>query len=266
MPSSVKARTPRGIEIVFEEEPHVYYSDLPLVDKNGKSYKPVHVVYTSGTKFVHKFAAPFDPDGKITEGCARKRGISVEQLKFEWKQKSKDACDMGTRVHATCEDFFYNRPQRFQPLTEKEFRLMDAGIVAARNFRAKFKILGVEQLVGDVDIQLAGSIDLLAYDPATGTYWILDWKTNEKIERDNRYGAKMLEPIHYLPDCNAVHYGLQLSTYEMILRKGAYIAADAKVRRAIIHLTEAGPNFIELPDYGIQVRDMMIKELYTPPF
>lgn len=268
MPSSVKAKTPRGIEIVFEEEPHVYYSLLPLKDDAGKDYKPVRIEYTSGTRFVHMFMPPFDPDGTITANCARKRGVSVEQIKFEWKQKSAESCEMGTRVHATCEDFFYNRACRFQPLTEKEFKLMDAGITAARHIRSKFNILGVEQLVGDERIELAGSIDLLAFDPKENTYWILDWKTNAKIDFDNtfRTGQFMFPPIDTLKNCNAVHYGLQLSTYEFILKFGGYVPRNAAVRRAIIHLTEQGPQFYELPDYSINVRDMMIEKLITLPF
>lgn len=283
MPSSVKATNPRGIEIIFEEEPHEYYSLLKL--PVGKTIDGVHlrednvlrdapegfvrVGYTSGTRFVHKFVPAFDPDNKIALKKAQERGVSVEQIHFEWKQKSAAACEMGTRVHATAEDFFYNRPMRFQPQSDKEHRLMYAAITAAKEFRSRLKIIGVEQLVGDLDSQLAGSIDLLAYDEKSGEYWILDWKTNEKIERENRFrgAAQMMNfPIAHLYNCNYVHYSLQLSTYEMLLRHAAYIPRNAKVRRGIIHLTEQGPIFHELPDFSIEVRDMLIHILEQPPF
>ena len=282
MPSCTKAKNPRGIEIIFTEEPHEYYSLLPLstgiVSPTGAIWRGdeksrsvdnfIRASYTSGTTFVHKFCPPFDPDGKIALRAAQKKGVSVDQIKFEWKQRSAEACEMGTRVHATCEDFFYDRPCRFQPQSEKERRIMQAGITAAQAFKSKYRIMGVEQLVGDLDCQLAGSIDLLAYDPATDTWWILDWKTNAKIEKDNTFktGQFMKDPIAHLKNCNFVHYALQLNTYKYLLYAAAYVPRMAKIRCGIIHLTEAGPIFYEMPDYSNEVRDMLIYILEQPPF
>ena len=71
MPGTSKAKSPSGIEIVFEELTHKYTSEV-----NGKL-----IEYTSGTTFIHKFIPEFDPTGVITERCAKKQGITVEELK-----------------------------------------------------------------------------------------------------------------------------------------------------------------------------------------
>ncbi len=128
-------------------------------------------------------------------------------------------------------------------------------------------VIGVEKIVFDLDCQVAGTIDLLCQDKADPSqYWILDWKTNEKLEFHNRFGTHGLFPIEHLEDCAATHYALQLSLYEFLLRVGKYIPQCAKVRRAIIHLTDDGAKFHELPDYALEVRNMVIVMLEQPPF
>lgn len=300
MPMSAKARDPRGIEINFDEATHRYWSVLtdriPLLNPEAvirrgpepfpaflpgmapeaeKAPEPapqpmkdvkITVNYISGTTFVNHFFPPFDPDGKIAEATARKRGISVEQLKFEWKQNSAAACEFGTRVHETAEDTFYRRPYRNSPRDQREMAVFTHARNTALRIMEGFDVLGVEQIVFDIQYQLAGSIDLLARSKKDGTIWIFDHKTNKKIERTNRYGKKGLYPIEHLDDCEFSHYALQLSAYEMILRTARYIPHGSIVRRGIFHYTEAGAQFTELPDYALEVREMVMAMLEEPPF
>lgn len=265
MPATAKASNPRGYTIEFDEESHTYSTNLPSI---GKTF------YTSGTKVIHHFFPPFDPDGRITANKARKLGISVDQLKFQWKQKSAAACEMGTRVHETCEDVLTgphdllgNYTFRNQPKSEHEQRLMAAGYDAAMKVKSTMKVIGIEQIVFDFAIGIAGTIDLLTQDlNDPNQFWILDWKTNEKIEFHNRWGTHGIFPIEHLEDCSGTHYALQLSLYEFLLRIGKYIPHNAKVRRGIFHLTDDGPKFYELPDLSIEVRNMVIAMLSQPPF
>lgn len=289
MPATQTAKNPQGWTIVFDEESHTYTSKrfVKTDPATGDFVKdsPVQTdecrqcissfSYTSGTQFIHKFFPEFDPDGKIAAKKARDRGISIEQLRFEWKQKAADACAMGTRVHETCEDVLKDRKDlignyefRNKPQSDHERYLMASGYKAACEVKSKFEILGVEQIVFDIDTLIAGTIDLLARDPSDGTVWILDWKTNEKIDFKNNFreGRKALDPIDHLDNCSGVHYGLQLSTYEYLMKKAGYFGRQQKFRRGIFHLTEQGPKFYELPDYSTEVRDMVIKHLVTPPF
>jgi ATP-dependent exoDNAse (exonuclease V) beta subunit len=143
---------------------------------------------------------------------------------------------------------------------------MAAGFEAASEVKNKFEILGIEQIVFDIDVQIAGTIDLLARD--SDTVWILDWKTNKKIEFENHFkeNSHALHPISHLYNCSGVQYGLQLSTYEFLMKKAGYFSHNQKFRRAIFHLTPNGYKFYELPDYAIEVRDMAIAMLEQPPF
>lgn len=290
MPGTSKSRNPQGWEIVFDEESHTYTTKMRgnhPITTNGSVLKCAErltddgddtvltITYTSGTKFVHHFFPQFDADGKIAAKKARDRGTSVEQIRFEWAQHAAEACAMGTRVHETCEDVLKGRRDllgnyefRNKPQSDHEDRLMRAGIRAAEFVKGKFEVLGIEQIVFDLDIQLAGTIDLLVRDRSDGTVWILDWKTNNKIEFRNNYRTnnRALFPISHLDNCSAVQYGLQLSTYQFLMVRAGYFPREQKFRRAIFHLTEDGPVFHELPDYSIEVRDMAIAMALEPPF
>lgn len=296
MPGTSKATNPRGYTIEFDEATHTYHTKLTRnmtstgavvrggaepFDGFGKIAPDGtpddffgKVFYVSGTKVIHHFFQPFDPDGKIAANKAKKMGISVEQLRFQWKQKAANACALGTRVHETCEDVLRGRRDllgkwefRNKPQTIHEQKLMAAGFSAAQKVMQTMDVIGIEQIVFDIDCQIAGTIDLLCRaksDP--NLYWILDWKTNEKIDFNNRFGVHGLYPIEHLEDCSGTHYALQLSLYEFLLRIGKYIPHGAKVRRGIFHLTDEGAKFYELPDFAIEVRNMVIAMLEQPPF
>lgn len=281
MPATSSHRHPQGFEIVFEEETHSYYTILtgpltptgavPRGDENttkGVTPPQVRISYTSGTAFVHKFCPPFDPDGKIAEKKARELGVSPDQIRFEWKQKGAAACAMGTRVHETCEDILLGRAFRNQPKDDHEKKLMAAGWRACQFILRNYDIIGIEQMVGDLDCQIAGTMDLLARKKSDGTVAIFDWKTNGKIEFTNtfRTGNLLKRPVTHLQNCSGVLYTLQLNLYQFLLVKAGYFPRDTKFERAIIHLTEDGPRPYSLLDLQIEIRDMMINVLEQPPF
>ncbi len=253
MPGTSKAVNPAGVEIEFDEATHIYRS---LV--GGRE-----IIYTSGTTFIHKFFKAFDPDGVIAERKAKQAGTSAAEIKAQWKAKADAACELGTRVHETCEDILHGAAERRNtPRDEHERRLMDAGIAAARVVKERLEVVGIERVVFNVPVRIAGTIDLLCRSKTDrNLWWILDWKTNARIDFDSRFGDYGLAPIGHLYDCSGVHYALQLSLYEFLLRAGGYIPQEAEVRRGIYHLTEDGPHFYELPNYGVEVRDMIIDYL-----
>lgn len=111
MPGTSRAKNPKGFTVEFFEDTHKY---LTVID--GKE-----VQYTSGTAFSHPFFPVFDPTGEITARCAKKEGLTVEQLKEKWAAKGRESCRLGTRTHETCEDVFHSTlPFRNQPETEEE--------------------------------------------------------------------------------------------------------------------------------------------------
>lgn len=65
-----------------------------------------------------------------------------------------------------------------------------------------------------------------------GFLFIDDWKTNKKLNFENRF-QKMLDPISHLDDCNWEHYKIQLSFYIWILDKYGYECMGSRLTHCI---------------------------------
>lgn len=248
MPSCSVAKNPSGIEIVFNEADHSYISNI-----NGKQLK-----YISGTGFLSQFYPVFDPDGTIAARCAKKEGITVEELQAKWKAKGIESCRLGTRCHEVCEDIILNRPLRNTAENIIEQKRFDNAIKMAKAFRLKLDILGVEKIVFSPFLGIAGTIDLFAQNKDDKTYYIIDHKTNEKIEKENTFGKFCLDPIQHVPDLSFYHYALQLNLYEYLLKKERYVQKDAKFKLVLNHITPSESKIIPLPDMQSEIKDMLI--------
>lgn len=249
MPSCSRTVNPRNVEIVFTEEDHKYRSRV-----GGD-----RIEYTSITRFVGNCFPPFDPTGSIAERCASREGISVAEIQERWRLNAKESCDFGTKVHSICEDVLLGREIRERnPVSEKETKTFRVAENVARTFRQKVDVLGVEKIVFDERLGLAGTVDFLARSRKNGKYLILDWKTNKEIETENKYGKFGLPPLGDIPDCNFWHYALQLSAYQFMLKFGGYVGKDEEFQRFIIHLTPDGYRLYELPDLTDRIRDVII--------
>ena len=63
---------------------------------------------------------------------------------------------------------------------------------------------------------LAGSIDMVFQDK-NGKFHIYDWKRTKKIDPDGNFGKFGRGLARDVPDCNYLHYALQLNIYKYIL-------------------------------------------------
>ena len=248
MPSCSRAKNPQGIEIVFTEDDHKYRSVI-----DGKE-----INYTSVTGLVGSCFPQFDPTGAITERCAKKEGITVAELKERWAAKGRESCRLGTRMHECCEDIVLGRELRNKAENAIEQMRFNNAIRMAKAFRQKLDIIGVEKLVFDDRLKIAGTIDLLGKSRKNGNYLVLDWKSNASIEQDNKYNKFGLDPIRHIPDTAFYHYSLQLSMYQFLLKFGGYVPNDANFQRAIIHVTDKFAKIIELPDLTSEIKDIII--------
>jgi len=247
MPCTSFATNPHGINVVFDEKTHKYISEI-----NGKT-----IEYTSGTTFVHSFFPEFDVE-KIAPLSAKKEGCTIEEIKQKWKEAGNIAVTFGTRVHEVCEDVLLGRKLRNVPKDLKEELIFKSATEYSNKLKLRLDILGVEKIVFNEDLRIAGTIDLFAKSKKDGTYWILDHKTNKSIDTANAYNEKAFFPIDKLDNCNYNQYALQLNLYEFLLKWTGYVDMDASFRRAIIHYSTAGSRFIELPDFQNYIKEMMI--------
>lgn len=254
MPGESRAKNPSGIEVVFTEADHKYAS---IID--GKE-----VVYTSGTTLVNRYFKKFDVE-KFAPLTARKLGKTVEEVKEMWSSKGSNASSFGTRCHEVCEDVLLGREIRNKPENPKEDSTFKFTIPFVEAVKRKFYIVKPEMVVFDHRLKIAGTIDLLARSrDQVNQYYIFDWKTNESIPRENKYGDKGLGPISHLDDCAYTHYMLQLNLYEYLLKFGGYIPRDSLVKKALFWIGPRKPQTIHIEDAQDLIRDIIIDFLVNP--
>ena len=114
-------------------------------------------------------------------------------------------------------------------------------------------------MIFSADWLIAGTVDLFCKRP-DGKYIIGDWKTNEKLSTEGFNRQTMMPPIETLQDCNMTHYALQMSLYELILRREGHIApGNAVTDRWIIHIppNQSTPIWIPMPDYKLEAIAMV---------
>lgn len=251
MPGSSKAKHPKGYEIEFFEDTHVYTSTI-----DGKE-----IGYISGTQFLHKFFAPFDADGAIAKRCAVKEGCTVEEIKAKWAQAGKDASVLGTRVHECCEDIEHGKSEnelRNTPASQKEERMFKNAVAIAKKLYQRLDIIGVEKIVFSPSLHIAGTIDLLGRSRKDGSYVIVDHKTNKSIDVVDKWNKFALAPISHLHDTNFTMYSCQLNLYQYMLKREGYVPKDAEFKMFLNHITEFGAELIAVPDLQTEIREMLI--------
>lgn len=251
MPSCSTATNPSGIKIFFQEDIHEYSSEI-----NGEK-----LIYTSGTTLIGKYFKPFDAD-RIAPFSAKKLGITVEEIKERWKKAGEDAARFGTRCHEICEDTILGRDLRNTPENEKEELTFKHAIEVASAIKNKFQIVGVEQIVFDHRLKIAGTIDLLCRSKVQpNLFYIFDWKTNKEISSENKYSKYAFDPISHLDDTVLNHYQLQLNLYQYLLKFGKYVPKDSIFKMVLFHLTPEGVEKFPLNDLQLEIKDIIIDYL-----
>ena len=248
MPGESRATNPSGIEVVFTEQDHRYASII-----NGKE-----LVYTSGTSLIGNYFNQFDAD-KFAPLTAKKLGITAEEVKKMWSEKGLSASRFGTRCHEVCEDVILDREIRNKPENPKEESTFKFTIPFVQAVKRRYYVIAPEKVVFDHRLKVAGTIDLFARSrDQSNLYYIFDWKTNERIDRENKYGDKGLGPISHLDDCAYTHYMLQLNLYEYILKFGGYIPRDSIVKKALFWIGPRKPESIIIDDAQDLIKDILI--------
>jgi ATP-dependent exoDNAse (exonuclease V) beta subunit len=222
--------------VVFDSVSHTY-------TKNGKKLISV-------TTFINQFKNKFDSDYH-SKRIAKKENKTQEEILKLWSDKAKKSCEIGTAIHKIFEDYIDGK---FSVISnEIEIDFMDLDIEYLIDFYPKSKV--AIQFIKDFFISgrltpvyteyivhndfLAGQVDLICKDK-DNNYYILDFKTNDKIETFS-YNKKMLGVFKDINDCNFYHYSLQLSIYKKMFDK------DIK-GLFIIHIKPNKYDFIECID------------------
>ncbi len=215
------------MSLLFSEKTHEYR----ITD--GENWEDCTSL-VSVTQLVGRFEPPFDGDA-IAERVARKRGVSVADVKAEWDYSR----DMGTRVHANQEAMMNGQPPPNPPMDERERGIMTAGWKALRDIAsAGWAPYRAERMVASLKHQVAGTIDA-TFHGDKNTVLLVDWKTNKRINTSAPYGERMLPPLSDIECCEYTKYSLQLNMYRRILLEG-YYPPTTQFRMMLVHLKPDG--------------------------
>ena len=214
-------------QIVFDADKHTY-------TLNGKKLKNV-------TGFIKEFQKPFDRDG-IARRVAEKEKRSVEEILAEWEATAERGRVIGTAVHQHIEATL--RGDGNGQLSFDPFLNLNSTIPEVVSFNTLWQQLApkvsyckehIEWVVGDAELGLAGTADMMFFSPDTGKYHLWDWKTG-KLDLDNKW-EDLLAPFGYLSASKFNIYSIQISLYRlMIERNTGFDLGDSY----IVHLTPSG--------------------------
>lgn len=193
-------------------------------DDASHIYKVQGKVVPSITKLKATLSEPFDGPA-IAAKMAAKSGKSVESILEEWKA----VADAGTLTHELLEtilmDGVIQRPtdhSKYSAIAhERYLQIRQRGIVPMMisRFREDLKLVPVACELKVWTHKASGTIDLLAYDPATNLYHIVDWKLNAKVFHScpMPWDKPLKPPFQAWSSSHLDQYGVQLESYASII-------------------------------------------------
>jgi ATP-dependent exoDNAse (exonuclease V) beta subunit len=200
--------------------------------------------FSSVTTIIGSYFEPFDEVAIATNLCSTHHkyiGIDPKDLIAKWHSVR----DHGSKVHDEIETYLKDGIEPAEPKA-------DAALHWLEKYCMKSDIeIFPEVIVYSTELQVAGTIDVLAYDRKNDYYEIIDWKTGKKIEKES-FGGKMgIHPItSHLMDCKYNHYAMQLSFYRFLLEE----FYDLKVHdQMIAHLGETNCTSYLTPYYNNEI-------------
>lgn len=197
--------------------------------------------------------------------------ITIEQfvekqneIKAQYEQTRKEACEYGTAKHLEMEEKWYN--------TKKfDFKNFGFGEVTG-DFVCKKGYYNLDLKNGvypeillsvksrDGILRVSGTCDLLVIDE--NDVYLVDYKTSKEINKKGFYDSKtkkqetMKFPLNKLPESNFYHYSCQLSLYAYMLQQ---INPNYNIKKLIIyHMPKEGKEaLIECPYLKDEVERML---------
>jgi ATP-dependent exoDNAse (exonuclease V) beta subunit len=185
------------------------------------------------TSYISQFKNKFDSD-LIADKYAKKHRLDKDEVLRQWKEKGDISLKNGTACHSIFENYILHNKIELLGVSDKEK-------VAVKFINDKFErglLIPVDAEIVVYNDVLASQIDCIAKNKK-GEYFILDWKTNSKIET-NSWSKYMLKEYSHLPDCSYYHYSLQLHLYNQMYKENPIKNCF------IIHLDNDNYNIIEM--------------------
>lgn len=215
----------------FEEKSHRYFL-------NGKPLK------YSVSGIIKRYSNPFNAK-EIAPYSARKEGISVEQVLYNWRKANRESIEIGNAAHLFGENYMFNRtlvPQTGYDAAIKKFwdELPDFIIPVFAELRTYHKTRFY-----------AGTIDIILYNTVNNTWMIADYKTNKDLFK-NYKGQKLRGKFSDLLDMPYNKYQIQLNYYQELMEQVSGVKIS---KRKIIWVKPDGNyELYDCVDYSERIR------------
>lgn len=184
-------------KLFFQEDKHIYTVDekiLPSVSSMVKSHcETFDELY---------WAKKEEQKGKE----------SIQQVLEKWERKRNIAAANGTEVHVYAEKWWQRKdsiPKTNQQKAVKDF-------LEELTATGRYSLVNTELQMYSKKYNYAGTCDLLVWDNLEDYAIIIDYKTNEQL--DKQFGF-LLEPFSYSANTAFNKYQIQLSYYQLILEE-----------------------------------------------
>lgn len=235
-------------QIVFEEDSHTY---TILCDP--------HTKYTSVTTYIHEQFEKFDADliiGKMISSPYWEKnkyyGKTPYEIKKLWDIQRNEAADAGTKMHYDIECYYNNVPVENNSIEFKYFKDFLQNNSHMTAYRTEWTIY-------DIELKLAGSVDMVFYNEEDKSYYIYDWKRCKEIKKTNGFNKFSINPVlSDIPDTNYWHYTLQLNIYKGLLEKN-YDINIAGCALVCLHPENKNKTF---QIHKVPILDDLIKRLF----
>ena len=200
-----------------------------------------HLKYESATTWIKSHFPIFNGPAiakSLIERFPHKYGNkTVKEILGEWNKTAT----IGTSVHLELENWC----KHWQALPPEERAVYSTfpemihpkakhGELWLKEILEPHFVLYPEVKLSNEELQIAGTLDLLIYDPHLDKYMIADWKTNKAIKATAQGKGNHMATC-FLDDCHLSHYGLQMSLYQWMLEE-EYGLEGKIVGRNLVHL------------------------------
>ena len=189
-------------EIVFIEEGHEYYVN--------------EIRYDSVSSIIANYTPDFDVE-KHSKNVARRENSSQKEIKQQWAIRRDFSMVRGTEFHLYVETYL-NEKKKIKITTPIELEINAFHRFWDGKNSNRYQVIATELIIYDEQLKIAGTIDCILYEKQKKEFYIVDWKTNKEIKRENKY-EKLFSPFQDLDNCNYNKYAIQTSIYRSLLQK-----------------------------------------------
>jgi len=188
-------------------------------------------------------------------------------IQQEWTADGERASRLGTKLHAYCEFKENNEYIELDPEITAEVAQFEAfkasEWVRSKGLECVRTELCVSYRVEGINV-CAGQIDAL-YTDNDGRFYIVDFKRVSKkhaltVDDEGFRGKTGIGPAALLPDTNFIHYSLQTSAYNVMLRQTHKIDCGTRMFLLRMHADRENYQLVQCVDLRSQAMDMLGNE------